>query len=127
MKFFKFWFPVILYSGIIFYGSSIPGTDAPMPFAHFDKVVHICEYLPYGFLVLRGLDHSLNGQWRGMLMFYAVLFVAFYGASDELHQMFVEGRTSSFMDLLVDIIGGWLGCQLYWLFYKNKRLLNEHH
>lgn len=35
----------------------------------------------------------------------ALLIGLLYGASDEFHQMFVDGRTSSIMDLVADITG----------------------
>jgi VanZ family protein len=34
--------------------------------------------------------------------------------SDELHQMFVPGRTASFDDLLADAIGAVVGASLCW-------------
>jgi VanZ family protein len=40
--------------------------------------------------------------------------VVLYGASDELHQMFVPGRTAAFDDLLADTIGALVGASLCW-------------
>jgi VanZ family protein len=50
MKFLKFWFPLIFYSGIIFYASSWPNFKTPLPDTGFDKILHLLEYMPFGFL-----------------------------------------------------------------------------
>jgi len=112
LKYLKYWFPVIVYSGIIFYASSIPGVKTP-GFAHFDKIVHICEYAPLGFFAARAVYFSKPGVSLNSVILYAVLFVLLFGISDETHQMFVVNRTSSLLDILADFIGGSLGCLVY--------------
>ena len=44
----------------------------------------------------------------------SVCFVVFYGMTDEFHQMFVPGRTSSIDDLFADTIGAFIGAGLCW-------------
>jgi len=120
MKFLRFWFPVILYSGIIFYASSIPNITTPLPEIHFDIVLHVILYMPFGFLVARGIFNTRSFNSRKMLVFLACLISFLYGISDEFHQFFVVGRDAAFADLLADTIGGAIGGYFYLLFI-NKR------
>ena len=106
-KFLKFWFPVLLYSGIIFYVSSLPDLKPPTEGPLSDKIWHIFEYLPYGFLMARALDRSLSRSVSvGPL---ALVLACLYAASDEIHQLFVPGRFGSVLDFAADFIGSGLG------------------
>ena len=89
-KFRRFWFPVILYSGIIFYVSSVPYVRTPLQEVQFDKIMHILEYIPFGFLVARGLWNA-KGSISGKTLLTAVFLVSFlFSAGDEFHQAFFE-------------------------------------
>ncbi|KCZ72457.1 putative integral membrane protein [Candidatus Methanoperedens nitroreducens] len=68
-----------------------------------DKVAHILLYFGFGillFLTMRSMHNTIS---RAVIL--ALLIGLLYGASDEFHQMFVDGRTSSIMDLVADITG----------------------
>ena len=120
MKFFRFWFPVILYSGIIFYASSIPNVRAPLSEIQFDKVLHIVEFMPLGFLVARGL-YSQNLAVSGNVLLVFVFLASFlYGASDEYHQFLVVGRDAGLIDLMADTVGGTIGGAAYLSFVKTR-------
>ena|SRR3989338_3072702 len=112
MKFFKFWFPVILYSGIIFSISGIPDVQIPLGIEYSDKVVHIAEYFLEGWLFSRALGGTMRLDSKIILAATAI-FCLLYGLTDEFHQFFVEGRTSSLVDVLADGIGGALGGYVY--------------
>lgn len=115
-KFLKFWFPVFLYSGIIFYASSLPDLKPPLKIANIDKAFHILEYLPFGLLLAR----AFVGQWPAVKLWQVVTICSFlYGISDEYHQSFVPGRESCLSDAIADTIGGFLGVWIY-LFYQNR-------
>lgn len=43
---------------------------------------------------------------------------ALYAASDEFHQLFVEGRSGEFRDVCIDSMGGILGLCMAWLLLK---------
>lgn len=123
LKFQRFWFPVILYSGIIFYVSSVPNISTPLPEMHFDKILHILLYAPFGFLVARGIYNTkASVSYRKLLdiVFWASLL---YGLSDEVHQMYVPGRNIGFIDLVADTVGGVIGGYIYTIFVE--RLKNK--
>jgi len=115
-KFQKFWFPVILYSGIIFYVSSMPDVKTPLQGIQFDKFLHILVYVPFGFLLARGICNARGSVSRGMLL-GTVLMVSFlYGLSDEIHQSFVPGRNAGIIDIIADTVGSVAGGYIYLLF-----------
>ena len=120
MKFLRFWFPVIFYSGIIFYISSIPDVTTPFPEMRFDKILHVIVYIPFGLLVARGFFNTKPSVSRKMLMFTVCLISFLYGVSDEFHQNFVDGRDAGIEDLIADTVGGTIGGYFYLLFI-NKR------
>lgn len=101
MKISRWWLFSIIYMGIIFGLSSIPGDNTPsLPFPFFDKIAHLIEYTGFGWL----LGNAFNGSFLA-----AVLTGSLYGLSDEIHQLFVPGRECDFKDLLCDITGCILG------------------
>jgi len=120
-KLIKFWFPVIIYSGIIFYGSSLPNLRPPIDGNNVDKICHIGEYIPFGFLIARGLFHTKTGFSAGRLIGLATFWAFVYGLSDEFHQSFVQGRTSSLEDVLADVIGACLGSWLLVQWLKKRK------
>jgi VanZ family protein len=115
-----FWYflPLVAYAAIIFLLSSmshppIPAVDLP----HFDKVLHTIEYAGLGVLLCRAL--SMGGRWLspGGAFIGALLLGALYGASDELHQMFVPFRTGDPFDFLADCFGTALGAGIFRLIW----------
>ena len=55
--------------------------------------------------------------WAGML-------AALYAATDEFHQLFIEGRSGELKDVAIDSTGALLGLLLAFIFHKlikNKR------
>ncbi len=115
-KFQRFWFPVILYSGIIFCVSSMPNVRTPLPDMHLDTIIHLLIYMPFGFLLARAIYGEKGVNSRGLLLGAVVLFSFLYGCSDEIHQSFVPGRSAEIMDLIADTIGGAVGGRLFLLF-----------
>jgi VanZ family protein len=97
------WLPVAIYMAAIFYESSlseVPGTeDIP------DFYLHA---LGYAGLALTTLRATAGGRWSGVTLRAAALawFVTTaYGAADEWHQSFTQGRTPELRDVGNDAIG----------------------
>ena len=55
----------------------------------------------------------------------SVIFCFMYAISDEIHQKFVMGRTSSFYDVLIDTIGCIFGLFIIYYIKKIRRCINE--
>ena len=105
-NFVKFWGPVIVWCGIIFYFSSLPGQKIPQPPFGGDVVsiaAHIFEYAILYFLVFRAVNSSIvkrKSNW-----FLPFVFCLLYALSDEFHQKFIPGRTATIKDIGFDFIG----------------------
>ncbi|MCX5714097.1 MAG: VanZ family protein [Candidatus Omnitrophica bacterium] len=103
------WLPVLACMGFIFKVSSVPGRDIPALFKYQDILYHLASYAILTLLFSRALAKSAIGIKGPVLLILAIAFGLLYGASDELHQLFVPGRSCSAGDLLVDGIGSLLG------------------
>lgn len=104
-RFLFFWFPVIAYCVIIFIGSAmekpLPETNVPQ----LDRFLHAVEFGGLCFLLIRALKKSFPEMPRRKMFIIAVSCTVLYGASDEIHQIFVPGRVSSIIDLFFDSLG----------------------
>lgn len=117
LKFLKFWFPVFLYSGIIFYASSLPDLKPPLEIKNIDKAAHVLEYLLFGFLLAR----AFSQQWPAVKLWQAITICSLlYGISDEYHQSFVPGREAGVIDVIADTIGGFSGVWIH--LFRQKRI-----
>lgn len=85
----------------------------PVSFPNVDKIIHIAEYALFGLLLVRAIKYSFSHLNNKKLYFIVFLITFLYGASDELHQLFVATRVCSIWDLSADIIGGLLGAYLF--------------
>lgn len=108
------WGPVVLQMAIIFAASSIRDLGQ-LPGGISDKGGHSIGYALLAGLLLRAFARGrLAGiTWRGAIA--AVVLATIYGASDELHQAFVPGRSSDRFDVLADFIGAAIGVTAGWL------------
>jgi VanZ family protein len=112
-KFFLYWLPVIVYLGIIFFLSSLPDLLAPEKVTHLDKITHFLEYGILSFLLARALTAQAPESWQKNFRLLAVIIAIIYGASDEIHQLFVPGRQCSFFDFVFDSLGALFGQKFY--------------
>lgn len=70
------------------------------------KLAHFSEYFILSFLTL-----NLVKQYKVVSPYDFILvmsFCFFYASSDEFHQLFIENRTASFLDVLLDYSGSLL-------------------
>ncbi len=77
------------------------------------KLAHASEYTLLGFLLMG----ALNGRKSR-----ALLTGVLYAASDEFHQLFVQGRSGQITDVMIDSGGVILGVLIYCLF---RRIIGE--
>jgi VanZ family protein len=105
------WGPVVAYMALIFYVSSL--TEPPIP-SGTDKPLHWIAYLGLAVLVVRALAGGLRRRVTLVTAAAAVLITVVYGATDEVHQMFVPGRSADWNDLAADAAGALGGTFLSW-------------
>jgi VanZ family protein len=104
------WIPVVLYLALIFHLSSLSDPLPELTTRVWDKAIHFAEYGTLGGLLLFAL-HVSGVVWRRALLL-AIAGASLYGASDELHQAFVPGRSCDLQDWVADTLGGAMGVLL---------------
>lgn len=112
-KILNFWFPVIIYSGIIYFVSAIPNLKGPGAELNFDKIIHCGEYIPFGFLISRALNKTNQPHSSSSLLILTLILTVIHAIGDEFHQSFVPGRSCDWHDVLADSIGGMVGGSIY--------------
>ena len=108
----------LAWAGVIFFLSSQPGTDTPLPFPHMDKLLHALVFGILGVLILGAMRPGEHGHSRRQV-WTALVITSIYGVLDEIHQHFVPGRIPDALDVLADLTGAVLGI---WLMHKIVRL-----
>ena len=96
--FVRYWLPLMLYAGLIFFLSSQSHPEQFVPNLFFlklgDKVLHAIEYAGLGFLSYRAFRHAAGTLGRNYAVLLGVGVATLYGATDEWHQAFVPFRES---------------------------------
>jgi len=106
----------------IFFASSLPNLTS-LPGDINDKIGH---FLGYGLLSMLVLFARASGRWTGVTISsaaWATVFTTAYGATDELHQRFVPGRSPALDDIVADFAGAVAGaaCILAWRWVRDRR------
>jgi VanZ family protein len=101
------WLPVIAYTLLIWWISSrVVDFRLIERFPFQDKGVHLLEYLLLGLL----MSYAVQVTWPTQrLRYFATLWLTCgLGLVDELHQLFVPGRSADAADLVADSLGALL-------------------
>ena len=99
--------PAILWALLIFASSSIPGRVFPrVSIPHIDKVIHFCYYFVFAVFMAHAFSfQSRFYDLKRYSLILSLLLATAYGVSDEVHQLFVPGRSSDPKDLMADVAG----------------------
>jgi VanZ family protein len=115
---FKIHAPTIFFAVLIFILSSIPNLRPPVLIITIKDVwLHFLEYSIFAYLLQRSARELYGNRFWVYLLGIAVGIC--YGASDEFHQSFVEGREAAWVDFFADSIGILFGTVIFAL-KKNK-------
>ena len=106
------WVPVVSYMSLIFYLSSM--AQPPLPDGLSDKSGHVFGYLGLGILSVRAVAGGLPARITLRLALTAMAIAVGYGTTDEIHQMFVAGRSAELYDLYADATGACIGVAGCW-------------
>lgn len=104
------WVAVAAYLATIFYLSSQTNPLPELTTRFWDKGLHFAEYGGLGALLLFALRRSGVGVRAALAA--AAAGASLYGATDELHQAFVPGRSCDLLDWTSDTLGGAAGAAL---------------
>jgi VanZ family protein len=117
----QYWFPAVLYAGVIFYLSSIPHPEELLPISIWDKFAHLLEYAVLGVLCYRAFLYASPPWSARRALLLAVVTAVLYGVTDELHQLLVPLRETDVLDLLADGVGATLGAWM-WAYGRTNTL-----
>jgi VanZ family protein len=145
-KFTKYWLPVFLWMGFIFWMSTetfsaentssvvekvvtflvpvISSQELDLVHALIRKAAHVTEYFILGLLLFRAFRGGSTASWNWRWPFFALLVVVLWAAIDEFHQSLVPARTGSAVDVGIDTAGATLAqlvCALWHGYRKNQR------
>jgi VanZ family protein len=103
------WLPALIVALGLFVASSIPGTSYPQVDVRYaDKMVHLAFYAALGAACARALLRSTAFRGAALVLIATGIATAF-GATDELHQLFVPFRSADWHDLVADAVGALIG------------------
>ncbi len=80
------------------------------------KCAHFVLYAIGGFLVLNYLN-TTNLKEKYTIMF-SIIFVLVYAITDEVHQLFVPGRSGEVRDVFIDTLGASVGTLIFLMVKK---------
>lgn len=82
------------------------------------ECAHVFEYFILGFLIFKNLENfNVNNKYMTTIL-CGFIFASF----DEIHQLFIIGRTFQYFDILMDMLGI---CLIIIIIYNKKRKLND--
>src|SRR5437588_5188629 len=144
-RFVRYWMPAILWMAIIFLGSTdmlsaehtsrflvplLRWIDPQISVAALNaiqvgvrKLGHLTEYAILAMLLWRALRSGTRWPMKMSILFLvAALACAIFAASDEFHQSFVPSRTSSSIDVMIDVTGALIGLAICVAFTTRRSL-----
>jgi VanZ family protein len=112
---------VVLSAAVLYVGGAQPVAVGLCP-APWDKLAHLFTFAVIG--MAAGLAGGMRG-WR--MAVWCVAGALLVGAMDELHQMFLPGRSASWSDLIADAAGGVLGAAVLAVLHRLASGPLKHH
>lgn len=81
------------------------------------KIAHVTEFAILNILLVN-LIYQLKEKFKLKYLIISIILTFVYACTDEIHQIFVQGRTSSFIDVLIDTIGAITTSLIIYIIYK---------
>jgi len=123
MRLLVYWGPVVGYAGMVFFLSAQSYPEEQLPSFLVkdvnDKVLHAVEYAGLGGLCYQAFRWGVSGRAASRALLFAIVTASLYGMTDEVHQLFVPFRESSWQDWLADTIGAVIGA-MSWRFLRSE-------
>lgn len=83
------------------------------------KGAHFVIYIILGILAINVFCDVKTINFK--LIIYSIIFCLIYAISDEVHQLFIPGRSCEIRDILIDLSGSIIGVLLYSFIYRLRR------
>ena len=81
------------------------------------KLAHLFEYFVLGCLMINCLK---NYRIKKIILF-SIFLCFIYASTDEIHQIYVPGRSGKSIDVIIDTVGSVIGIILYNFMYKKLK------
>ena len=82
----------------------------------FRKICHFSEYFILSLFLLLSLRLGNISIYKSVIITFC--FCIIFSISDEIHQMFIDGRSPLILDCLIDLLGSSLLLLIYYLRIK---------
>jgi VanZ family protein len=102
--------PLIIYWAALLIGTSIPVQSIPSIFEFGDKLEHLAAY--GGLSILLNLAVTFQDKYSSIKIkhnLFSFMAASCYGILDEIHQIFIPGRSCELLDFAADLVGITLG------------------
>ena len=90
----------------IFVGSVIP-IQVELSVSHLDKVVHLCQYWLFAWLLVQAIRTARLKEWEYLVL--AWIYATSYGLLVEVIQGFLPWRSADLVDAAANALGAALG------------------
>ncbi len=107
--------PPVLWAILIFILSAIPGDNYPSNCFDYAPLAHFIEFGVLAILILRA------SGIKDKNIYWTLIISVLYAVSDEIHQMFVAGRSAGIFDWLIDFLGILVGIKFWWWIKSRNR------
>lgn len=113
----KYWIPIVIWALVIFTFSSQPSTRASQ--IHWQdfiikKSAHMFVFGVLCGFIYRALTNTFSKLPVKTAGYISIVCAAFYGMSDEFHQMFTPGREPTLRDVGFDTLGAIITIFIIW-------------
>jgi len=113
------WFIVIAGAVGIFIISSLQFEPSVPGFRLLPILYHIISFFFFSLFLFIALIH---GGKKYTFFLIGILLAVGYGITDEIHQFFVPGRSSTFFDVFLDSVGVVFAAMIYLVRVRLKKL-----
>jgi len=111
--------PLIFYWFTIFVLTTWPSPEFPPVLAIGDKIQHFLAYFVLGSILFFALHFQERfPMFRKRIFLSAIAICYLYGIFDEIHQIFIPGRSFDWFDLLANYTGSYLGVSVSYIYLK---------
>ncbi len=81
------------------------------------KLAHLFEYFVLGILMF----NCLKGYNIKRIILISLVLCSIYAITDEIHQLYIPGRSGNLIDVMIDAVGSVIGIILYNFMYKKLK------
>jgi len=106
-------------------GRKLTSTEKDIYINKFVKLVrksaHFVLYFLLGLSIISFITEFMILNYKTVLL--TIILVFLYAISDEVHQLFVSGRSAEIFDIFIDTLGGIVSSFCYLFIFRPRRVI----